>query len=330
MRDLKKLAKILLRDVKKFNFSDKNIKEYYDNHLRKIATKVSIKNNQAFFLDPIMHHDRYADTKYLINQVCSKYKVPDCDFIVILNDAYGSKFPAFSAIRPQKKNTLNIPMPMGNRRGIEYNCATPIEGWDKYIIECIDKETPWKQKKDKAIFRGKLSKQTWANGQYGKVRSKHWSDLTRGKMYKKCKDHINFDIGFTKLENIIEPKLNICDPINFKDQQQYKYMISVGTNADWAERLRVHMFTNTVTMKHEAESFEWFYPLMKPWKHYIPITLDFSDITTSIMWAKYSPEKCIKIIKNANKFANKYIKEDAMVEVMYYLIKGYSQICGRL
>lgn len=325
MFKLKKLSQKLMSGINWSDF-DKNFVDKSFNYLiRDIGTKVTIKDNEAYFDEPSRHHDRYEDVKYIIKEVCKKYKVEDCKFIVILNDAYGAKFPAFSAIRPQKKNTFNIPMPMGNQRGLEAGCATPIRGWDKYIKETIKHNINWEDKINKAVFRGKISKQTWANGQYGKKKAKHWSELTRGKLYEISRNKM-FDVGFTKIENISSTGgLKVVEPISFPDQQKYKYIISVGTNADWAERLRTHLFTNSVLIKHEAESFEWFYPLMKPWKHYIPCDITFSNLNINLLWAQYNQSKCKKIVANANKLAYKYINEKTMIDMMFYLIKEYNK-----
>ena len=326
MRKLQSLAKKLFKDIKNKNVNNNFVDKEYNYLMQSIATKVTIKDNVCSFTDPSKKHDRYEDVKYLINKVCDKYNVPDCKFIVILNDAYGAKFPVFSAIRPQCKNIFNIPMPMGNKRGLETGCATPIKGWDKYIKETIKHNINWEDKINKAVFRGKISKQTWANGQYGKKKAKHWSELTRGKLYEVSRNKM-FDVGFTKIENIPSTGgLRVVEPINFPDQQKYKYIISVGTNADWAERLRTHLFTNSVLIKHEAESFEWFYPLMKPWKHYIPCDITFSNLNINLLWARYNPSKCKKIISRANKLADKYINEKTMIDMMFYLIKEYNEL----
>lgn len=322
---LKSLSKKLFKGLKGMKFNYNLVDEWYDSDIQKIATKINIINGRPYFQAPTLKHDRYSDVCFLIKKVCEIYKIPNCKFIVILNDAYGSTFPAFSIIRPQVKNIFNIPMPMGNRRGMDTNSATPIEGWDEYIKKTIKHHIVWDQKINKAVFRGKISQQTWANGEYGRKKPKDWTELTRGRLYQNSRSEI-FDVGFTKIENINTKKnLKIVDSIKFPDQQKYKYIISVGTNVDWAERLRIHLFTNSLLIKHEAESFEWFYPLMKPWKHYVPCAVDFKDLEKNVMWAIKNQRSCKKIIANANKFAKTYINEKVMIKMMYNLIKNYNK-----
>jgi hypothetical protein len=322
---LKSLSTKLLQGLEGMKFNYNLVDKWYDCDIQKIATKITIINGKPYFQAPTLKHDRYSDVCFLIKEVCEVYKIPNCKFIVILNDSYGSQFPVFSIIRPQLKNIFNIPMPMGNKRGIDTDCATPIEGWDQYIQKTIKHEIGWDQKINKAVFRGKISQQTWANGQYGKKRADHWTHITRGKLYQ-CSRNEMFDVGFTKIEGVsVEQDLQVVNSIKFPDQQKYKYIISVGNNADWAERLRTHLFTNSVLIKHKAESFEWFYPLMKPWKHYIPCSIDFQDLEQNVMWAMHNQQSCKKIIARANKFAKKYINEKSMMKIMYYLIINYNK-----
>jgi hypothetical protein len=324
---LKSLAKKLLSQInfKKFdsNFVDKS----YSQCIQKIATKVNIKNNQPHFTEPTQYHGRYGELKYLISAVCSKYAVPDCKFIVILNDAYSSQFPCFSTIRVQKKDIFNIPIPMGNVRGLKEGHGTPIKNWDKYVKIHMKHKYPWEEKINQAIFRGQLSWQTWANNGYGIKKTVKWSEITRGRLYEVCKDNNLFDIGFTKLSGIKTGAApEVAKPIPFVEQQKYKYIISVGTNADWAERLRTHLFANSVTIKHEAESCEWFYYLLEPWEHYIPCKINFSDLIKNIEWASQNQDECQTIVSNANLFAETYMKEKVMIEFMYYVIREYSKL----
>lgn len=322
---LKKLSKELFKGLIDTKFDYDLVDKWYDSTIEKIATKVTISKGEPHFKKPTLKHGRYSDVCYLINKVCEFYQVPDCKFIVIVNDAYGCHFPAFSAIRPQSHNIFNIPMPMGNSRGMHADCATPIEGWNEYVKKTIKHNISWDQKINKAVFRGKISHQTWANGQYGKKKANHWTELTRGRLYQNSRSRM-FDVGFTKIEDInTKGDLKLVDSIKFPDQQKYKYIISVGTNADWAERLRTHLFTNSVLIKHESESFEWFYPLMKPWKHYIPCSIEFKDLEKNVTWAINNQKSCQEIIKNANMFAENYLNEKVMIQFMYYLIKEYSK-----
>ncbi len=307
------------------NFNKNFVDNAYKDEITKIATKVEIRNNKPVFTDPKAYHGRYFDLQYLIHRVCKEYKVRDCKFIVMLTDCYATDFPAFSTIRPQQKDKYNIPIPMGNVRGVKEGWGTPIEGWDKYIKKTIKHKYHWNKKINKAVFRGQFSMQTYALGQYGSRKAKHWTEVNRGYLYNQCKDdNALFDVGFSKIGNPeLADQIPTVKSIPFQDQQKYKYIISVGTNANWAERLRTHLFTSSVLVKHEAECIEWFYPLMEPWVDYIPFSLDMSDLTQNIMWARSNDDECKKMVQNANWLAKEYLNEKTMIKFMKIILDMY-------
>ena len=326
MSKLKSLAETFFNKINFNDFSKNFVDNAYNGEIKKIATKVEICDNKAIFTDPMAYHGRYSDLQYLINRVCKEYKVSDCKFIVMLTDCYATDFPAFSTIRPHQKDKYNIPIPMGNVRGLKEGWGTPIEGWDNYIKKTIKHKYSWNKKIKKAVFRGQFSMQTYALGQYGSKKAEHWTEVNRGYLYNQCKDDSDlFDIGFSKICNPeLAKKIPTIEPIPFQEQQKYKYIISVGTNADWAERLRTHLFTNSLLVKHEAECVEWFYPLMLPWVDYIPFSIDMSDLTQNIMWATLNDFECEVMVENANQLAEKYLNEKTMVKFMKIVLDIYS------
>lgn len=329
--ELQKLAGELLGQID-FSLLDKNFieEEWKKDKIKKIAAKVEIKNGVPFFDAPYgHHHGRYPDLRYTMIEACRRNSIQDCKFIVFLNDAYASSFPAFSIIRRLKEDVYNIPIPMGNSRGKREGCGTPILGWDEYInahMSNSDSLYPWKEKSDVAVFRGQYAYQTYKLGEYTKTRAKSWVDVNRGHLYDLCKERKDlFDVGFNKVgQNNTEEEIPVIEAIPFFDQQRYKYIISVGTNANWAERIRLHMFTNSVLLKHEAECMEWFYYLMKPWEHYIPFNLMMTDLEEKVEWAKQNDEKCQNIVKSANEFSQKYLNEKTMIDFTAIAIKQYS------
>jgi len=305
--------------------------EWAKSKIKKIAAKIDIKNNIPYFDAPYgHHHGRYPDLKYSMLQTCRKYQLPDCSFLVFLNDAYASTFPAFSTIRRLKEDIFNIPIPMGNMRGMGDGNNTPLMGWDELVQgELLDThdQYPWDKKIDIAVFRGQYMHQTWKLGKYTEEKAESWTEVNRGVLFNVGSSNKDlFDIGFNVVgANPFEEDIPSTDPIPFAEQQKYKYMICMGTNANWAERLRNHLFTNSVLIKHEAECMEWFYYLLEPYKHYIPYNLMVTDLAENIKWAKANDQECQNIVKNANQFAKEYLNEETMFLFAKILIEKYSE-----
>ena len=66
---------------------------------------------------------------------------------------------------------------------------------------------------------------------------------------------------------------------------QYKYQVNVdGTVA--AYRYPYLMLGDSLVLKQDSPYYEHFYMELKPWKHYIPIKRNLSDLLEKVEWAK--------------------------------------------
>lgn len=69
---------------------------------------------------------------------------------------------------------------------------------------------------------------------------------------------------------------------------------------------------NSVLIVHQAESQEFFTPLMKPWVHFIPTNLLMDDLVRNVQWARENDQYAQQIVRNQNAFADRYITERSM------------------
>lgn len=303
-------------------------RDFERERVQKNCALIEVKNNTPKINAPYKDvHSRYPDFKYCLYKFLEKNKVKDFKFLIVLNDGMEMKVPSLSPNRLQKKFINNIPIPMGNQRGLGLGNGTPIQNWDDYVEKfywSTHKEYPWSSKKNQAVFRGQFSHQTWKVGHWSKVRAQDWTEVNRGLLYKTCEHNPFFDVGFHRVSQDKGENIPITSAIPFKDQQNYKFIINVGCNIDWAERLRSHFFTNSVTVIHEAECIEWFYPLLKPYCHYIPTDIFFNDLEDNIKWALANDDICQQIVVNANNFAKKYLNESAMQYAFNKTLKSYA------
>lgn len=71
---------------------------------------------------------------------------------------------------------------------------------------------------------------------------------------------------------------------------QHKYQINVdGTVA--AYRLPYLLVGDSVVLKQDSIYYEHFYNELQPWKHYIPIKSNLSDLLEKLQWAKDHDEE---------------------------------------
>ncbi|XP_034825897.1 protein O-glucosyltransferase 2-like [Maniola hyperantus] len=96
------------------------------------------------------------------------------------------------------------------------------------------------------------------------------------------------------------PKLPHISFFKFFD---YKYQISVdGTVA--AYRLPYLLAGGGLVLKQDSPYYEHFYGQLQPYKHYVPVKRDLSDLTDQVNWAIKHDEEAHNIARNARQFAN--------------------------
>ena len=104
--------------------------------------------------------------------------------------------------------------------------------------------------------------------------------------------------------------------LTFTEQCKYKYILHIdGFVAAW--RMAKEMFSKSVILKVDSEWVEHFYNDLVPWKHYIPIKSDLSDLIQRIVWCRQNDSICEEISNNAYEFAISNFTKEKMLEYVY-------------
>lgn len=340
----KDYAKVILDFMKTApheSFSEPLIRSHYendDNNMKNTTMMVTInKHGKATFtmaFDP-SRHGRASSVAYMVRRIIEdrrkqkKPKLPKVTFLVMLSDGHRPRVATFGSARHWQNWNMMIPIPLGNNRGYHHGWGTPLENWDEYIdahVRSTHDTYSWPEKITKAMFRGALGMQSYKLGtcnwqNHGACRrAMKWDQINRGVLYMKAKEAPNlFDVGFTTLKQKPMQPLHSFDDAppsaqtyRFRDFQKFKYLLNVGSNQDWAERLRCLLFTNSAVIIHEAETREFFTPLLKPWVHYIPTNLMFTDLVLHVKWAANHDATIQRLVQSQNRFAHQYLSENAM------------------
>jgi hypothetical protein len=91
-------------------------------------------------------------------------------------------------------------------------------------------------------------------------------------------------------DNLDAAFVPICDDQNKnylsqEDQLLYKYLPVVDGVTVTYPGLLWRLASNSVTFKQESPEIQWFYDLLKPNIHYVPIARDMSDLVKKIDYA---------------------------------------------
>jgi hypothetical protein len=207
---------------------------------------------------------------------------------------------------------IAVPFAMGNIRStLRPYANTPVHGWDNFTEEWLTCNISSAQIK-KAVFRGTTQ---WRGIKYGTcTQSCGWEDNGRWLLHMLGESHPDmFDTYVYK----IQKKSRVRDYLPLTDQLcNYQAILNVGSNSDWAERLRQCFYGNAVVMLPENSPSEFFSSFMRPWKEFWPIKSDLSDVVDQVSKV-ISLTNTSRQLKAQRAFAAVYLTED----FMYYYNK---------
>lgn len=279
----------------------------------------------------------------MLIELCKTRKVPDIDFFVnrrdfpllkndktepynhifgknqmLVSHSYDKYFPILSMTTTP--DFADIPIPTTE----DWVRISTQEG--KYFEDFGDYnytfDTPWKLKKNKAVFRGSStgSGTSVETNMRLKLASMHSNSL--------------LDVGITKWNSRPRKEenkeyLTLIDPHDFdfglipelspEEQSKYKYIINVEGHVS-AYRLSLELSMNSVILLVNCEYKLWYSNVLKPLVHYIPIKHDLSDLIEKVKWCKKHDKECEKIAKNAKKFYDTYLVKNGMLNYLSNLL----------
>jgi Glycosyl transferase family 90 len=178
------------------------------------------------------------------------------------------------------------------------------------VFQEFEGRFPWSSKISKVIWRGALSEAEWRDA----LTSVRWrvNKLVTEYNLKGAKE---FDVGLTGIPRWLTTrvKFNISEVGGFLPSispmttfMNYKAILDMDGNS-WSSRFGTLLCYNSVVVKVEPKYFEYFYPELKPWTHYIPVKNDLSDFDKNIKWALDTKnENAVRdIIESANDWCSR-------------------------
>jgi Glycosyl transferase family 90 len=78
-----------------------------------------------------------------------------------------------------------------------------------------------------------------------------------------------------------------------------------------------------VLFHHETPTKDWFFDLMDPWVHYIPVQTDLGDLRSRYQWAEDHPDKAKQIATASTKLAEYLLSPEYLNQVYQDLFVEY-------
>jgi hypothetical protein len=99
--------------------------------------------------------------------------------------------------------------------------------------------------------------------------------------------------------------------------------VDVDGNA-WSSRFAELLSTTSVVFKQESEYWDWFWPLVKPYKHFIPVKRDLSDLVPLLRTWSQRDEELHEIAKEASAFYRRLLTPSKQLCYMHVLLTEYA------
>eukprot|EP00823_Brevimastigomonas_motovehiculus_P001155 TRINITY_DN11684_c0_g1_i1.p1 TRINITY_DN11684_c0_g1~~TRINITY_DN11684_c0_g1_i1.p1 ORF type:complete len:423 (+),score=97.60 TRINITY_DN11684_c0_g1_i1:80-1348(+) len=190
---------------------------------------------------------------------------------------------------------------------IEPKC---IGRWDLKREAIMKKHIDWTEKKPVAFFRG------------GRTSTER-DPLIRLSVSKPDLVEARYVRGQMKDPNTMgmEP----APEMPMEEHCVYKYLFNFrGVAASFRHR---HLFMCNSLVLHVGEEWkEFYYDLMKPWVHYVPIKTDLSDVEDTISFLKDNDDLAERISQNGFDFAFKHLRMQDVTNYWYGILRRYATL----
>ncbi|XP_057624750.1 protein O-glucosyltransferase 3 [Chionomys nivalis] len=121
-----------------------------------------------------------------------------------------------------------------------------------------------------------------------------------------------------------EKELGKAKLMGFFDFFKYKYQVNVdGTVA--AYRFPYLMLGDSLVLKQESPYYEHFYVALRPWKHYVPVRRNLSDLLEKVRWAKENDDEAKKIAKEGQLAARDLLQPPRLFCYYYRVLQKYAE-----
>lgn len=110
------------------------------------------------------------------------------------------------------------------------------------------------------------------------------------------------------------PTLDYMNPL---EQCKYKYILHLPGHTA-AYRLSLELYYGSVIFIYPCSNYLWFFKMLKPWEHYIPLEPELSeeDVFAKLEWCRNHDAECQQIAKNAKKFAQQYLSREGILNYL--------------
>ena len=208
------------------------------------------------------------------------------------------------------------------------------QGWYRMYRQ-FDEKYPWDEKIRRVLWRGALSE----NNPHRVFDSQRWRLCKLVNSLTDPKEKSMFDVGFTNIPEFLTEQIDIDASIvggivkgvsSMNDFQKYFAVLDMDGNS-WSSRFGTMLCYNSVAMKVEPAYADYFFYDLVPWKHYIPIKNDLSDLMENVAFVLDPANESImkEIVASANHWCAERFTLPGLIHDMLDIWERYVQLLDR-
>lgn len=182
--------------------------------------------------------------------------------------------------------------------------------------------SPWRRKIPKAVWRGTL------NGNHDLEHSSRWLLTRLSASHSDLLDAGPIRVAPHLLKHASDPSLvanlTLVQSMTMSHFQRYQAIIDVDGNS-WSSRFRKLLCYNSVVLKVEPEHVDCFHYQLTPWKHYIPVSSNLTDLLDAVRWVTdaQNAERVQAIVSASNKWCEAHLIRPSLLRDALDIFNDY-------
>ncbi len=294
--------------------------------------RVTIKNSMVT-IDALQPTPQWLERKFIyvyqtILEMLLKKKLitVDATFICYISDLpYNNEtdIPIF-AVHTYKssQNVILLPDPQ--------TFIMLFRDQEKLLRALKNPQFEWKNKKNILFWRGGphdcFSKTGWQSWPFCK-------NSPRTKLIEISAINKDIDAGFTyywdNAQEDLKERFGLANTVEPIDQFAYKYHISLDGSATASSGIIWKLLSNSVVIKQNSHYIKWYSNLLTPYKHYIPVNKDLSDLDVIMRWIKEHDEEAKEIADTATNLVKENLMLEDYLAYLTFIINQYGKLQQR-
>lgn len=293
--------------------------------------KVVITQQQVYYNGRLIKHSESQNSiAKALYDLASILPLPEVTFYVSINDSFYHD----PSLKTCQGPFFTFAKRSFDKHVILFPDQAALWGYDEELseVELGNDLYPWEAKVEKAFWRGANS--GFLPNSLDFMTENNFLEFPRSKLVDLSLHHSDLiDAGFWPLVHTSKATNKalrkggyVKSFVSISEHLQYKYQILVDGFTSAFHRAYWQLFSDSVIFKQQSPDYQWYYPQLKPYVHYIPVADDFSDLIEKIEWAKAHDTEVRQITLQANEFAQTHLTYADIMLYIYILINEYANL----